>query len=103
MMSFDQSLTELVQRRFVTYEEALANATNPDDFALHFRGVSKGGGAVGTDFQQAPAAPQQPARQPAPAGTRMGVTIGQAGAQNPGTIAGGGAGGGAEFEIERFK
>jgi twitching motility protein PilT len=49
MISFDQSLTELVKNRFVTYEEAVSNATNADDFALFFRGVSKGGSG-GTDF-----------------------------------------------------
>jgi twitching motility protein PilT len=49
MISFDQSLTELVKNRFVTYEEALVNSTNADDFALIFRGVSKGG-SVATDF-----------------------------------------------------
>jgi twitching motility protein PilT len=49
MISFDQSLTELVKNRFVTYEEAVANATNADDFALIFRGVSKGG-SVASDF-----------------------------------------------------
>jgi len=30
----------------VTYEEALTHATNPDDFALTFRGVSKGGSSI---------------------------------------------------------
>jgi hypothetical protein len=33
----------------VTYEDAVAASTNPDDFALYFRGVSKGG-QVGQDF-----------------------------------------------------
>ena len=42
MISFDQSLTELVQRQQVTYETALAHATSPDDFALYFRGVTGG-------------------------------------------------------------
>ena len=42
MVSFDQSLTELVQRQLVTYEMAIAAASNPDDFALYFRGVSSG-------------------------------------------------------------
>ncbi len=42
MISFDQSLTELVQRKLVTYEMALAASTTPDDFALYFRGVSEG-------------------------------------------------------------
>src|SRR6185295_10428491 len=45
MMSFDQCLTELVQKKVVTYAEAVANATNAADFALHFRGFSKGGAA----------------------------------------------------------
>ena len=40
MVSFDQSLTELVQQNLVTYEVALRHATNPDDFALHFRGIA---------------------------------------------------------------
>jgi twitching motility protein PilT len=42
MISFDQSLTELVQRQQVTYETALLHASNPDDFALYFRGVTGG-------------------------------------------------------------
>jgi twitching motility protein PilT len=46
MISFDQSLAELVRAKLVTYEQALSHATNPDDFALGFRGVSKGGNAV---------------------------------------------------------
>ena len=40
MVSFDQSLTELVQAKKVTYDTALKHATNPDDFALHFSGVA---------------------------------------------------------------
>lgn len=43
MVSFDQSLTELVQKKLITYELALQHATNPDDFALYFRGVTGGG------------------------------------------------------------
>ncbi|MCB9557227.1 MAG: type IV pilus twitching motility protein PilT [Deltaproteobacteria bacterium] len=40
MITFDQSLTELVQRQVVTYETALKNASNPDDFALYFSGIA---------------------------------------------------------------
>jgi twitching motility protein PilT len=43
MISFDQSLTELVHANLVTYETAMTAATNPEDFALYFRGVSSGG------------------------------------------------------------
>jgi twitching motility protein PilT len=58
MISFDQSLTELVLKKMVTYAEASSAATNPADFALHFRGVSKGGSVddpVGAPAPQAPA------------------------------------------------
>jgi hypothetical protein len=78
MISFDQSLTELVKNRFVTYEEALANATNADDFALFFRGVSKGGN-VATDFNPG-------------AGGRSGYTPPPATSGIP-----------DDFKIERFK
>ena len=46
MMTFDQCLADLVQRRLITYETALSSSTTPDDFALQFRGVSKAGEAV---------------------------------------------------------
>ena len=39
MLSFDQSLTNLVKRNLISYETALSASTNPDDFALFFRGV----------------------------------------------------------------
>jgi twitching motility protein PilT len=48
MVSFDQSLTELVQRNLVTYEVAVAASTTPDDFALYFRGVTAGGNTGGS-------------------------------------------------------
>jgi twitching motility protein PilT len=61
MISFDQSLTELVRGNLVTYEEALASATNPDDFALTFRGVSKGTNTVLAPKPQRPGAgPPEP-------------------------------------------
>ncbi|MCE9572625.1 MAG: type IV pilus twitching motility protein PilT [Deltaproteobacteria bacterium] len=53
MMSFDQSLANLVKQHLVTYEEAIKHSTSPSDFALLFRGVSGGanqnwtGGAAG--------------------------------------------------------
>ena len=37
--TFDQSLMSLFRRELITYEEALAQATNPDDFALQIRGI----------------------------------------------------------------
>ena len=40
MVSFDQSLAELVKSRQVVYEEAVRHSTSPSDFALLFQGVS---------------------------------------------------------------
>jgi twitching motility protein PilT len=48
MVSFDQSLMDLVARNLVTYEAALSQATNPDDFALRHRGVGRGSDVVST-------------------------------------------------------
>lgn len=52
MVSFDQSLTELVRSKRVTYDVALKNATNPDDFALFFRGVADTKDWVGGESQR---------------------------------------------------
>ena len=40
MQTFDQSLMSLWREGFITFEEALAQSTNPDDFALKARGIS---------------------------------------------------------------
>jgi twitching motility protein PilT len=43
MVTFDQSLAELVKSRQVVYEEAVRHSTSPSDFALLFQGVSGAG------------------------------------------------------------
>lgn len=40
MQTFDQSIMDLFRRGLITYEEALKNASNPDDFALKVSGIS---------------------------------------------------------------
>ena len=40
MQTFDQSLMQLVKQGLVSYDEALRYVSNPDDFALRFRGIS---------------------------------------------------------------
>jgi twitching motility protein PilT len=40
MQTFDQSLMALWREGLITFEEALAQSTNPDDFALKARGIS---------------------------------------------------------------
>ena len=42
MISFDQSLLDLVQRQLVSYQDAYENATRPADFALAWRGIAAG-------------------------------------------------------------
>jgi twitching motility protein PilT len=39
MQTFDQSLMGLVRQKLVTYEEAKAASTNPEDFALRYKGI----------------------------------------------------------------
>ncbi|EDM73877.1 twitching motility protein [Plesiocystis pacifica SIR-1] len=51
MVSFDQSLTNLVRRRLVAYEVALAASSNPADFELAFRGVTGGSGDDDVEFE----------------------------------------------------
>jgi twitching motility protein PilT len=39
MQTFDQSLLMLYKKDYITYEEALVTASNPDDFALKVKGI----------------------------------------------------------------
>ncbi len=59
MQTFDQSLLNLLNKKLISYEEALRQSTNPDDFALRVKGISgtsdtswddfdKGGGGSGS-------------------------------------------------------
>jgi twitching motility protein PilT len=50
MQTFDQSLMQLVKQGLVTYEEALKNVSNPDDFALRYRGIASTSDAAWEDF-----------------------------------------------------
>ena len=50
MQTFDQSLMGLVKRGLVTYEEALNHVSNPDDFALRFRGIASTSDSDWTEF-----------------------------------------------------
>src|SRR6185369_1284598 len=40
MQTFDQSLYDLLQQGLISYEVALENASNPDDFKLRVQGIS---------------------------------------------------------------
>ncbi len=40
MQSFDQSIMDLYKRGLISYEEAMSQATNPDDFDLRLKGIT---------------------------------------------------------------
>ena len=40
MQTFDQSLMSLLKQKLITFEEALRQCSNPDDFKLKVSGVS---------------------------------------------------------------
>jgi twitching motility protein PilT len=115
MQTFDQSLMSLVKQGLVSFEEAKRQATNPDDFALRFSGISGTSDSKWDDFDQKPGegtpipgtvdfaqrgVPQQqsPAgRAPAqrgPAGTRPGAAPSKSQPATPP--------GDDDFQIERF-
>jgi twitching motility protein PilT len=54
MQTFDQSLMALVKSGLVTYEVALRNVSNPDDFALRFKGVEATSDGTWEDFEEEP-------------------------------------------------
>src|SRR5215470_1648927 len=52
MQTFDQSLMALWREDLITFEEALAQSTNPDDFALKARGISSTSDSRWDDFDK---------------------------------------------------
>ena len=61
--TFDQSLMSLYRDDLITYEEALAQATNPDDLALQVRGIHATSNSRWEDFDpQEKAAAATPSR-----------------------------------------
>jgi twitching motility protein PilT len=52
MQTFDQSLMALWREGLITFEEALAQASNPDDFALKARGISSTSDARWGEFDK---------------------------------------------------
>ncbi len=40
MQTFDQSIMKLYKEGLISFEEAMSNATNPDDFDLRLRGIT---------------------------------------------------------------
>lgn len=51
MQSFDQSIMKLYSDGIISYEDAMANVTNPDEFNLKLRGIKGTSEAGWTDFE----------------------------------------------------
>ncbi|MCZ6823213.1 MAG: type IV pilus twitching motility protein PilT [Deltaproteobacteria bacterium] len=52
MQTFDQSLMSLLKRGLVKYEDCLRYVSNPDDFALRFKGISATSDGTWEDFEK---------------------------------------------------
>ncbi len=111
MQTFDQSLMGLLKQNLISYEEALRQATNPDDFALRVSGISgtsdskwdsfeKPAGEGGAPAPGRPAA-AAPARPQAPAAAPVGRLAPPKPAA-PRAQQGQAAAGDDDFQIERF-
>jgi twitching motility protein PilT len=70
MQTFDQSLMSLLRKGLITYEEALRQSTNPDDFALRVSGISATSDSTWDDFEgnQGVAASMPGSARPPPPG-----------------------------------
>ncbi len=58
MQTFDQSLMSLLKRRLVKYQDCLRYVSNPDDFALRFKGISATSDGTWQEFEEAPEEPE---------------------------------------------
>jgi twitching motility protein PilT len=53
MQTFDQSLYDLLSTGLITYDEAMRNASNPDDFKLRIQGIHSTADAAREEMQAA--------------------------------------------------
>jgi twitching motility protein PilT len=122
MQTFDQSLMSLFRQNVITYEEALRQSTNPDDFALRVSGISATSDSSWDGFDQKPeeggqpaaakpaapasrpAAPPRPAAAPAPgSGAALGrIAPASRPASGPKPAPAPAASTDDDFQIERF-
>jgi twitching motility protein PilT len=52
MQTFDQALMDLVKREVISYDEALRQSSNPDDFKLKFSGIDSTSDGSWGDFER---------------------------------------------------
>jgi twitching motility protein PilT len=113
MQTFDQSLMSLLKGGVISYEEALRQATNPDDFALRVSGVSGTSDSKWDSFERPdqpagpPAAPRAPAAPRPSAVPAAAAALGRLGPAKPQTPRPAGAppppaAADDDFQIERF-
>jgi twitching motility protein PilT len=65
MQTFDQSLMQLYTKKLITYDEALRQSTNPDDFALKVSGISSTSDSTWDDFVHDESSPAVEGEAPA--------------------------------------
>jgi twitching motility protein PilT len=85
MQTFDQSLMAHLRSGLITYEEALRQTTNPDDFALRCSGISGTSDARWDAFENGPAAPGNGPESAAPPPLRARAP-GAAASESPGAM-----------------
>jgi twitching motility protein PilT len=119
MQTFDQSLMQLFRSNIITYEEALRQSTNPDDFALRVSGISATSDSTWDNFDKKDEQPAQngkaPASRPAAPAQRATATstLGRVGGgaaparpgaapAKPAAPASGSPAADDDFQIERF-
>jgi twitching motility protein PilT len=73
MQTFDQSLMMLFKQNVITYEEALRQSSNPDDFALRVSGISATSDSSWDSFEGGKDETQQAGGPSKPAGQRGGT------------------------------
>ena len=115
MQTFDQSLMQLFRSNIITYEEALRQSSNPDDFALRVSGISATSDSTWDDFDKrddpqaqngkGPVRPGAPAQRPS--GANAGRVSPTATPARPGAAAKPAPASGTskdddDFQIERF-
>ncbi len=62
MQSFDQALMDLVKRKIISYDEAVRQSSNPDDFKLKSSGIDSSSDASWSDFERGQAE-EKPAKE----------------------------------------
>ncbi len=104
MQTFDQSLMSHLKAGLISYEEALRQATNPDDFALRVSGVSGTSDSKWDSFEKSESPAAQGARPPAAPARPSAPPVAPVARIQPAQVPArpGAPGQDDDFQIERF-